>query len=182
MAEWKTMVLLQNRDHALPLSPAARPKVWLWKVSKAAAEARGFTVVDRLEDADAALVRIAAPFTTHPQFFFGSRHHEGSLAFPADNEDRLAVERASAKVPTIVSAYLDRPAILTPIRDRAAALVADFGVSDEALLDVLTGKAPFTGKLPFELPSSEAAVEAQLPDVPADSNSPLYPTGFSLKP
>lgn len=181
-AQRRSLVLLQNRDNVLPLSPTARPKVWLWKVSKAAAEARGFAVVDRPEDADTALVRIAAPFTTHPQFFFGSRHHEGSLAFPADNEDRLAVERASAKVPTIVSAYLDRPAILTPIRDHAAALVADFGVSDEALLDVLTGKAPFTGKLPFELPSSEAAVEAQLPDVPADSKNPLYPTGFSLKP
>ncbi|MEH0196427.1 glycoside hydrolase family 3 N-terminal domain-containing protein [Caulobacter sp. CCNWLY153] len=177
-AQRRSLVLLENSGGLLPLSADKRPKVWLWKVSKAAAEARGFQVVDRPEDADVTLLRIVAPFKTRPQYFFGSRHHEGGLAFAEDNADRQAVERASAATRTIVSAYLDRPAILTPIRARANVLIADFGASDEALLDMLTGDAPFQGRLPFELPSSEAAVEAQLPDVPADSADPLYRTGF----
>jgi len=74
--------------------------------------------------------------------------------------------------------YLDRPAILTPLRDRARALVANFGVSDAALLDVLAGKAKPEGKLPFELPSSMQAVAAQRSDVAHDSGRPLYRFGF----
>jgi beta-glucosidase len=62
----------------------------------------------------------------------------------------------------------------------SAALVAHFGVSDEALLDVLTGIAPPTGKLPFELPSSMDAVRAQKEDVPHDSTDPLFPLGHGL--
>jgi beta-glucosidase len=37
------------------------------------------------------------------------------------------------------------------------------------------------GKLPFELPSSMEAARAQLPDVPHDSEAPLYPYGHGLK-
>jgi beta-glucosidase len=56
--------------------------------------------------------------------------------------------------------------------------LANFGASDEALLDILTGKGRPQGKLPFELPSSMAAVVAQRPDVPHDSAAPLYPIGY----
>jgi beta-glucosidase len=90
------------------------------------------------------------------------------------------IKAASAKVPTIVSVYLDRPAILTNVRDKAAALIGDFGSSDDALLDALTGVAPPRGKLPLELPSSMAAVEAQAEDAPHDSEKPLYPIHYGL--
>jgi beta-glucosidase len=88
---------------------------------------------------------------------------------------------AAAHVPVVVVVNLDRAAVLTPIKDVAAALVADFGASDAAVLDVLTGRARPQGHLPFELPSSDAAVDQQQPDVPNDSESPLYPYGFGLK-
>jgi beta-glucosidase len=91
------------------------------------------------------------------------------------------VKRVSAAVPTVVTVYLDRPAILTAIRDRVGALVANFGVSDEALLDVLTGRARPEGRLPFELPSSMAEVEAQRSDLPHDTAHPLYPIGFGRR-
>jgi beta-glucosidase len=175
-AQRRSVVLLENRDATLPLRPGL--KVWLWKVSPDAARDAGFTVVDRPEDADVALVRVAAPFTTHPEFFFGSRHHEGALDFAADNPDRQAVERASAAVPTVVTAYLDRPAILGPVKARAAALLAEFGVSDTALFDVLTASTAPGAHLPFELPASMQAVEQQAPDAPSDSEAPLYPRGF----
>ncbi len=42
----------------------------------------------------------------------------------------------------------------------------NFGVSDAALIDVLTGRARPEGKLPFEVPSSMDAVAAQRSDVP----------------
>jgi beta-glucosidase len=121
---------------------------------------------------------VAAPFTTRPEFFFGSRHHEGALDFTADNPDLQAVERASAVVPTVVTAYLDRPAILTPISARASGLLAEFGVSDQALFEVLTAPTAPVARLPFELPSSMDAVAGQRPDAPSDSANPLYPRGF----
>ena len=62
----------------------------------------------------------------------------------------------------------------------AAALLADFGASDAALLEVVFGRTTPTGVLPFELPSSMDAVRRQLPDVPYDSEDPLFPFGDGL--
>jgi beta-glucosidase len=67
------------------------------------------------------------------------------------------------------------------VKDKAAALYGDFGINDDALLDVLTGKATAGGHLPFELPSSMDAVGAQKSDVPHDSAHPLYSYGYALK-
>lgn len=60
-------------------------------------------------------------------------------------------------------------------------MIANFGVSDAALLDVLTGRAQPEGKLPFELPSSMEAVAAQRSDMPHDSRGALYPIGFGRR-
>ncbi len=177
-AQRRSIVLLKNQERILPLKTADSKKVWLWKVSPQQAADRGMTVVDRIEDAQVAILHIAAPYTSHEKYFFGSRQHEGSLAFPSDNADRMAIEQASrAGIPLVVFAYLDRPAILTPLLPSAAALLVDFGVEDSALLDVVIGKGRPEGRLPFELPSSEAAVEQQLPDVPSDSKQPLFRRG-----
>ena len=56
-----------------------------------------------------------------------------------------------------------------------------FGVSDAALLDVLTGAARPEGRLPFELPSSMQEVEAQRSDVPHDTAHPLYRIGYGRR-
>jgi beta-glucosidase len=109
---------------------------------------------------------------------FGQFLHEGSLAFKDGDPDYEAFKHVSGIVPTIVTVNLDRPAIVTPLQRSARALIADFGVSDEALIDVLSGRAKPEGKLPFELPSSMEAVAAQRPDMPHDSAKPLYPLGF----
>lgn len=59
-------------------------------------------------------------------------------------------------------------------------LLANFGASDQAVLDVITGKSKAQGKLPFELPSSWQAVLEQKEDVPHDSANPLFPIGAGL--
>ncbi|MCB0072390.1 MAG: glycoside hydrolase family 3 C-terminal domain-containing protein, partial [Caldilineaceae bacterium] len=61
-----------------------------------------------------------------------------------------------------------------------AALLANFGANDAALLDVVFGRVTPVGKLPFELPSSMDAVRAQHPDVPHDSADPVFPFGHGL--
>jgi beta-glucosidase len=90
------------------------------------------------------------------------------------------INRTAGKVPTIVTIYLDRPAILTKFNRRVDALLANFGASDRALFDVITGKAKPEGRLPFELPSSMQEVEAQASELPHDTAHPLYKLGFGL--
>jgi beta-glucosidase len=82
--------------------------------------------------------------------------------------------------PTVAVVYMDRPYVIPEIARESAALVAHFGVTDEALLDVLTGAYAPTGKMPFELPSSMEAVRVQKEDVPHDSKDPLFPFGHGL--
>ena len=57
-------------------------------------------------------------------------------------------------VPTVFLTTLERPLILTNVSPRATAILGDFGIADEPLLAVITGKASPSGHLPFELPSS----------------------------
>ena len=180
-AQHRSMVLLKNQAGTLPLASKGR-KVWLWKISPQAAAEYGFVVVDKVEDADLAIARISTPFTVeHPKYLFGNILHEGPLSFAPANPDRQAVEAAAAAhVPAIVVVNLDRAAVLAPINGRAAALVAEFGASDTAVFDVLTGRSKPQGHLPFELPSSDIAVDKQSPDAPNDSENPLYPYGFGL--
>ena len=45
-------------------------------------------------------------------------------------------------------------------------VIATFGTSTDALLDVITGKFNPTGKMPFTTPVSDEAVETQKSDVP----------------
>ena len=66
------------------------------------------------------------------------------------------------------------------IRD-AGALLATFGASDAALMDVLTGKHPPQGKLPFALADSADAILRQDSDAPGYAEEDLlYPFGFGL--
>ncbi|GAA1954244.1 glycoside hydrolase family 3 protein [Microbacterium deminutum] len=135
------------------------------------------TVVDSPDDADAAILRLHAPFeqrdTVFENFF-----HAGSLDYPADVVDH--VREVAAAVPTVVDVVADRPAILAPIVEVAAAVTLNWGASAAALLDVLTGVAEPKGRLPFDLPRSMAAVEASRPDVPFDTADPLFRFGHGL--
>lgn len=185
-AQRRALVLLENkganRGGILPLRPAGK-KVYLYRVDSAAAAAAGWTVVSDPAQADVAVLRMDAPFETlHPQYVFGSRQHEGDLGYRDGQADYEALKRVPARVPVVATVYLDRPAILTAVRDRVlgasgGALIANFGVSDAALLDVLAGRARAEGRLPFELPSSMAEVRAQRSDAPHDTRRPLYGFG-----
>ena len=136
------------------------------------------TVVTDPVQADVAVLRLQAPWeprtTTFENFF-----HSGSLDFPDDEVAHVC--EIAAVVPTVLDVFLDRPAILTPFVDEAVAIVANYGASPTALLDVLTGADQPRGALPFDLPSSMAAVEANLPDVPFDTADPLFRFGHGLR-
>jgi len=128
-------------------------------------------VVSSPAEADVAIVRLQAPFeerATHFENFF----HAGSLDFP---ESVVAhVRELAAAVPTVIDVLLDRPAILTPFVDEAAAIVANFGANAHAVLDVLFGAASPQGSLPMDMPRSMAAVAESRSDVPFDTADQLF--------
>jgi beta-glucosidase len=109
---------------------------------------------------------------------FGGGGQPVDLTIPAA---RLTPVRAlMQKKPTIIVMQFDSPYVIPELAHESAALLATFGVSDEALFDVLMGKFDPTGKLPFELPSSMESVREQLEDLPYDSKAPLFKFGAGL--
>jgi len=178
-AQAEAQVLLENRNGVLPIKQGS--KVWLYQIDPALAAQRGLQVVEDVNDADIAVLRVSSPSELlHPYHFFGKIQDEGRLDFRAGDAGYDAIKRAAAVVPTVVVADLFRPAVLTNIREQVQGLVASFGSSDQAVLDVLVGALQAKGRLPFELPSSMQAVEKQDPAKPNDSENPLYPFGYGL--
>lgn len=178
-AQAASQVLVKNSKSLLPVK--AGMKVWLRGVTPAAAQRYGLSVVSRPEEADFALVRVTTPFEKlHPNNFFGAQQNEGRLDFRPGNEDFDAVRALSGRTRIVLAVLADRPAILTGIAPMADAILINFGASDDALLQVVTGRVRLRGRLPFELPSSMHAVEAQDPATPDDSAKPLYPFGAGI--
>ena len=125
------------------------------------------------------ILRINTPwYPVESENAFAQDFHHGDLDFKSERKQEiLDVLHA---VPTIVVIYLDRPAVIPDIVESASAVIADYGASDRAVAEVLFGIARPEGSLPFELPSSMEAVRNQSEDVPHDSQSPLFESGFGL--
>jgi beta-glucosidase len=135
-------------------------------------------VVKALEDADVIVLKVKTPAQPRTEYILQRIFPEGSLEFsPKEKERLLAI---IAKKPTVLVMNLERPAVFTELNTAALAVVGDFSSQDDIILDLIYGKFKPTGKLPFEIPSSMAAVEAQAEDLPYDSRSPLYAFGHGL--
>lgn len=173
-AQAEAITVLTN-DGALPLRDDVAVFVEGMDADSAARYGR---VVSDPAEADVALVRLAAPFEPRDTYFLENVTHQGSLDFP--DEVIARITELASKVPVIVDVYLDRPAILAPITAVAAAVVADFGASDTALLDALSARIHPRGRLPIEIPRSMDAVRNSRPDVPSDTADPLFAFGFGL--
>ena len=176
-AQARSMVILTNGNSsanpALPLRRGA--KVFSQEVSGASLKEAGLIAVPDPAQADAIVVRIAAPFDPRDEFALEASFHAGSLEFAPEVAERL--HALAAHAPVILVVHLERPAILEPLFPNCAAVLAEFGASDRAVLEVLTGRTRAEGRLPFDIPRSVAAVRTSRVDVPGDYASPLFPAG-----
>jgi beta-glucosidase len=160
-------------DHgALPIPDGA--KLYIDGLSPETASAYA-TVVEDPDTADIAVVYRTAPYEPRSGNFLEGRFRAGSLEYsPSERAEIIALAR---RVSTVLVVHLDRPAILTELNDECAAIVATFGASPEAILDVLFGRFAPRGRLPFELPASTSSLDEQHPDVGGDTPSPLFRMG-----
>lgn len=175
-AQRRSLTVLTNPEGIIPLSAKPRPKLYVRNVDEAVAAAYGEVVADPAA-ADLAVLRLRTPYEPRENVF-ESFFHSGSLAFP--EPELAAILALLDQVPTLVCINLERAAVIPEIAARAAALIADYGASDTALLDVAFGRAVPEGRLPFELPRSMKAVEASRPDVPNDTENPVFAHGHGL--
>jgi beta-glucosidase len=176
-AQRASIALLKNGADGQPLLPLqGKPKAYLEGVDPEVAKEYCEPVATP-EEADVALVRVDAPFRKR-RGLLERLFHAGDLDFEAPERERLLT--LMGKVPTVFDLFLDRPAVFPEVNTAAAAVTANFGARDRAWLDVVFGRFAPKAKLPFELPSSMDAVRAQHPDVPHDSEAPLYPFGHGL--
>jgi beta-glucosidase len=84
---------------------------------------------------------------------------------------------------TILSIYFRQPYVLDEASGlrKAGAILAIFGVSDAAIMDILTGRFEPSGRLPFALAKDARAVVEQAPDAPGyDEAGTLFPFGHGL--
>lgn len=175
LAQAKSTVLLKNE--LLPLKKGT--KIYAEGIADNDIYGTYGELVSNPMDADVILKRIETPYDERDAYFLESYFHQGRLYY-SDEEKKEILDLISRK-PSIVVVNLDRAAILTDISEESGALLADFGLSDEVLNQLLFGELSPEGKLPFELPSSWEAVENQKEDVPYDSKDPLYEFGYGLR-
>ncbi|GME39674.1 Periplasmic beta-glucosidase beta-xylosidase [Neofusicoccum parvum] len=176
----RSYTLLKNTDALLPLAASPATKFYVDGFDASHLRARNLTVVDSADAADYAFLRLATPYEARGGAF-EQNYHQGRLDFNATERARHAAVMAAA--PTIVDIYLDRPAVIPELADGAAALLGNYGASLDAFLDVVFGVDGWRpeGKLPFDLPRSMDAVEAQLADVPFDTENPVFRYGDGLE-
>jgi beta-glucosidase len=97
-----------------------------------------------------------------------------------------AVEASGRDIPVIAVLKVSNATIPAEFEPAAAAVVAGFGISDEALLELALGLHEPQGRLPIDFPASMEAVEAQLEDVArdvdvyTDASGNSYSFGFGL--
>jgi len=178
IAQRKSIVLLKNTEasNGMIMPIRGKPRIYIENINQEMANEYG-EVVENIDDADMAILRLNAPFETR-EGFLESIFHAGDLTF--DREEKARILDILEKIPTIVDIYLDRPAVIPEIAEKSAGLLANFGANDTAILDVIFGRFNPSGKLPFEIPSSMEAVRAQKEDLPYDSENPIYPFGYGL--
>ena len=174
LAQRKSLVLLKNEKQTLPLKNGL--KIYVENLKPERVRQFG-QVVEDVAQADIAILRLNAPYEKRKGLAEGW-FHAGELDFKEPEKGRIL--NILKRVPSIVDIYLERPAVIPEIAEKSAALLANFGASDEAVLDVIFGRCEPQGKLPFELPSSMEAVRGQKEDLPHDSENPLFPFGHGL--
>jgi beta-glucosidase len=98
---------------------------------------------------------------------------ESSTMTPSLTDIQAAMREFGDPSKVVISIYFRNPYVLDEASGipTAGALIATFGVSDKAQLDIISGKARPEGRLPFALPRTKQSVLEQHPDAPGYDES-----------
>ncbi len=88
--------------------------------------------------------------------------------------------------PVVVSVSATKPMVFNEFEGAASAILLNFGVQDQAIFDIVAGKAEPSALLPMQMPANMSTVEKQFEDVPFDMevhkdiDGNKYDFGFGL--
>lgn len=102
---------------------------------------------------------------------FTNRSYKGKTVKTANKDDLALVLNTRKQMknkPVIVTLMATRPVIVGEFEKAADAIVVSFGTSNEAFLDIISGKAEPSGLLPCQFPLNMETVELQKEDIPRD--------------
>jgi beta-glucosidase len=106
---------------------------------------------------------------------FSSSGKAIELSLSKNRVDVARVNETLRSKPTILAVNFSSPWVLEELQGTAGStLLATFGTTPEALLDIVSGAYKPTGKLPFTIPVSEKAVADNLSDVPGHLEAKGY--------
>lgn len=117
------------------------------------------------------------------------RTYRGKKITAANLKDLLTIRQTKVAMkgkPVIVIATIAKPMIFAEFEKDADAILVDFGVQNQAILDVLTGDYEPSGLLPVQMPADMKTVELQDEDIPhdmicyKDTNGHAYDFGFGM--
>jgi beta-glucosidase len=179
----KSIVLLRNENQLLPL--ARKTKIYFEtylaggrntspvNVIKPNTNPWNFEFVSTKEEADVVLLWLMPGGGS--LFSSSGKPIELSLS-----KNRIEVDRVNEIIsskPTVVAINYTSPWVISEIdKGNTKTILATFGTTPEALLDVVSGAFNPTGKMPFTTPVSDQAVLENKSDVPGH----MEPKGYAL--
>lgn len=98
----------------------------------------------------------------------------------------METQKAMKGKPVIVILNMLNPTVVAEFEGMIDGLLINFGVQDQAILDIISGEVEPSGLLPLQMPANMATVEKQFEDVPfdmevhVDSEGNAYDFGFGL--
>lgn len=120
---------------------------------------------------------------------FTNRSYRGKTNCAANENDLdlvLQARKAMGDKPVIVVIRMHNSAVLSELEPYADAIICQFGVQQQAILDIVSGRFEPSGLLPIQLPADMETVEAHFEDTPfdmtpyTDSVGNVYDFGFGL--
>lgn len=120
---------------------------------------------------------------------FTNRTYKGKSVKTSNKDDLKVVLDTKAKMgqkPVIVVLNTGKPVVPAEFEGKADAILISFGIQNQAIFDIISGKAEPSGLLPMQMPANMKTVEEQNEDVPRDmvcykdADGNTYDFGFGM--
>ncbi|MFV8375824.1 glycoside hydrolase family 3 N-terminal domain-containing protein [Flavobacterium sp. LB1P71] len=183
IAQRKSIVLLRNDSHLLPISK--KTKIYFETyydngksknpiaINKPNIQYPNLEFVDSKEKADVVLLWLIP----NSGSLFSANGSPIELSLSKNKIDITRVNKITHSKPTITVINYTSPWVIDEIDNgKLKTVLATFGTTQQALLDIVTGLFNPTGKMPFTTPISTKAVLENQSDVPGY----LKPKGYAL--
>jgi beta-glucosidase len=187
LAQRKSIVLLRNDAKLLPVTKPTKIYFETYKesggrepnqasainVNKPVIQNANIQFVTTKEEADVVLLWLIPSGGS----LFSSQGKPIELSLSKNKIDIAHVNEIINAKPTILAINYTNPWVIAEIDlGNTKTVLATFGTTQEALLDIVSGKFNPTGKMPFTTPISEKAAQENKSDVPGY----MEPKGYGL--